>query len=120
MHELSIAQNIVEIIQKNIPEPEWEHVFKVHLKIGELGGVVPESLEFSFQAITSESPLRHARLDIESVPFRVQCYNCKAITENEAGFVICEKCGSTNTKVISGSELHVTEIEIEEPEKELI
>jgi hydrogenase nickel incorporation protein HypA/HybF len=119
MHELSIAQNIIEIIQSNIPETEWEHIDKVRLKVGEAAGVVPESLEFSFQAITSESPLRHTQLEIISIPFRVRCQDCSAITKNEAGFAFCEMCGSTNTKVISGNELHVTEIEIREPEKEL-
>ena len=58
MHELSVAQNIVEIIQQNIPESEWARVEAVRLKIGEAAGVIPESLEFSFQAIAAESMLQ--------------------------------------------------------------
>ncbi len=115
MHELSIAQNIVEIIRQHISEQELERVLAVRLKIGTVAGVVPESLEFSFQAITGESPLRHARLEIESIPFRVHCQACGVTMENEVGFALCSKCGSRDTKILSGSELHITEIEIAEP-----
>jgi hydrogenase nickel incorporation protein HypA/HybF len=119
MHELSIAQNIVEIIQSNIPESEWGRIARVRLKVGDGAGVVPESLEFSFQAITSDSPLCRTLLEIEAVPFRVQCRDCGSTTESDSGFAFCEKCESTNTNVLSGTELLVTEIEIEEPKKEL-
>ena len=66
MHELSIAQSILEIIQQHISESDWERVEAVRLKIGAFAGVVPDSLEFSFQAITAETSLNHARLEIES------------------------------------------------------
>jgi hydrogenase nickel incorporation protein HypA/HybF len=116
MHELSVAQNIVEIIQQHVPESEWERVAAVRLKIGAVAGIVPESLEFSFQAITTESLLSHARLEIEFVPFRIHCHACNTTLENEAGFMLCSTCGSTDTKILSGSELYITEIEITEPE----
>jgi hydrogenase nickel incorporation protein HypA/HybF len=118
MHELSVAQSIVEIIQQHVPESEWNCVAAVRLKIGAVAGVVPESLEFSFQAITAESPLNHARLEIESVPFRIHCNTCGTTSENEVGFVMCGTCGSTDTKILSGSELYITEIEITEPQVE--
>ena len=74
MHELSVAQSIIEIIQQHISESEWECVRAVRLKIGACAGVVPDSLEFSFQAITAESSLRLAKLEIETVPFRIHCH----------------------------------------------
>ena len=46
MHELSVAQSIVEIIQRHVPQSDWERVRVVRLKIGAAAGVVPESLEF--------------------------------------------------------------------------
>jgi hydrogenase nickel incorporation protein HypA/HybF len=116
MHELSVAQSIVEIIQQHIPESEWGHVAAVRLKIGAVAGVVPDSLEFSFQAVIAESLLRHAHLEIESVPFRIHCNACDTTSENEVGFALCSTCGSTDTKILSGSELHITEIELAEPE----
>jgi hydrogenase nickel incorporation protein HypA/HybF len=118
MHELSVAQNIVEIIQQHVPESELERVAAVRLKIGAIAGIVPESLEFSFQAITAESSLCHAHLEIECIPFRIYCNTCHAKTENEAGFALCDTCGSTDTKTLSGSALNIVEIEICESEME--
>ena len=46
MHELSVAQSIIEIIQQHVPASELERVAAVRLKIGAAAGVVPESLEF--------------------------------------------------------------------------
>ena len=118
MHELSVAQSIVEIIQQHVPESEWERVSAVRLKIGAVAGIVPESLKFSFHAITADSRLRYATLEIESIPFRIHCTTCDTIGENEIGFALCGSCGSTDTKIISGSELNITEIEVAEPEME--
>jgi hydrogenase nickel incorporation protein HypA/HybF len=114
MHELSVAQNIVEMIQQHIPEPEWNRVIAVRVKIGALAGIVSDSLEFSFHAITSESALCNARLITEPIPFRVHCRSCNSTTENKDGFSMCSICESTDIQIISGTELHVVEIELEE------
>jgi len=114
MHELSIAQNIVEIIQQSIPGPEWKQVVSVRVKIGAVAGIVPDSLKFSFQAITAESALCNTQLITEHIPFRVRCRTCNTTTENENGFAMCGKCESTDVQVLSGTELHVVEIELEE------
>jgi hydrogenase nickel incorporation protein HypA/HybF len=118
MHELSVAQSIVEIIQQHIPESDWNRVTAVRLKIGAVAGVVPDSLEFSFQAITAESPFRRAKLEIEPVPFRLLCLTCNATREAEIGIAICSQCGSSDTKILSGLELNITEIELADSETE--
>ena len=117
MHELSIAQNIVEIIQQRIPKSEWKQVAAVRVKIGAVAGIVPDSLKFSFQAITAESALCNAQLITEHIPFRVHCRTCNTTTENEDGFAMCGECESTDIQVLSGTELHVVEIELEETEQ---
>jgi hydrogenase nickel incorporation protein HypA/HybF len=114
MHELSIAQNIIEIIQQRVPEPEWKQVAAVRVKVGAVAGIVPDSLKFSFQAITAESALCNAQLITEHVPFRVHCLTCSATTENEDGFAMCGECESTDIQLLSGTELHVVEIELDE------
>ena len=55
MHELSIAQSIVEIVQQYVPNGETRPVKSVNLKVGEMAGVVPESLDFCFGAITADA-----------------------------------------------------------------
>jgi len=119
MHELSVAQSIIEIIHQSVPEQEWNQVTAIRLKIGAVAGIVPDSLEFSFNAITAESALSNARLITEYVPFRVHCRTCDINSENEEGFAVCDKCGSTDIQILSGTELQIKEIELEEIDKVL-
>ncbi len=112
MHEMSIAQNIIEIIHQHVPENEWARVGAVRLKIGAVAGIVSESLSFSFQAITADTALRNSHLEIEHVPFEIRCNTCKKTSSNEIGFCVCDWCGSVDTKTLSGTELHLNEIEI--------
>ncbi len=113
MHELSIAQQIVEIVKKAVNN-DISKVLRVKLKIGAMAGVVSDSLKFSFQAITAGTPLQKAQLVVEEIPFTIECKNCKAVSECDVGIMVCPHCHSTQTRIISGNELHVTEIEVED------
>ena len=112
MHELSIAQSILDIVRQYVPERDAPRVRTVFIKVGALAGVVPDSLDFSFTAITAETPLQHARLQIERIPFTIRCNNCNTTAEREAGIILCPHCGSMDTRTLTGTELNVTEIEV--------
>ncbi len=55
----------------------------------------------------------------EYIPFRVHCRTCNTNSENEEGFAVCGKCGSTDIQILSGTELQIKEIELEETDKVL-
>jgi len=112
MHELSIAQNIVEIIQEHVPISGLPLVKNVKLKIGELAGVVPDSLEFCFDVITEQTPMRNAVLVVEHVPFVIECRKCGRVSTNDVGTFLCLACGSDETRMVSGNELMVMAIEV--------
>ena len=113
MHELSVAQNILDIVQQSVPKDELADVRIVRLKLGMFSGVVADSLDFCFTAITAETQLAGAHLAFEHIPFVVKCNQCQKTFENEIGFVVCPECGGVETVVLSGRELQVTEIELE-------
>jgi hydrogenase nickel incorporation protein HypA/HybF len=115
MHELSIAESILEIIYRNVPKDELTSVRTVNMKIGALAGVVCESLEFSFQAVTSGTPLEAASLSIDRVPCRIHCSSCDKAFPSPHGFSACPGCSGTQTRVLSGMELQVVSIDLCEP-----
>lgn len=117
MHELSFAENIVDIIHQSVPRNELQDVRVVRLKIGALSGVVADSLDFCFTAISAETPLVKARLEIEQIPFAVRCNVCRKTFVNDIGFVVCPECGAIDTTVVSGRELQITEIELDTEEE---
>lgn len=119
MHELSVAQSILEIVQQNLPQEDLHSVKSVKVQVGELSGVVPDSLEFCFSALVSETPLARARLEIEHIPFKVYCPSCEQSWQSGNGFAVCPACGCAETRILSGTELHVTEIELEDSKEEV-
>ncbi|MBI5471311.1 MAG: hydrogenase maturation nickel metallochaperone HypA [Ignavibacteriae bacterium] len=117
MHELSIAQSVVDIVLQHVSADEAHRVKAVFLKVGDLAGVVPDSLEFGFTAITAGTALENAKLRIERIPFTIRCLRCGATSTQEIGISICAQCGSLETTTIGGTELHITEIEVNDPEE---
>jgi hydrogenase nickel incorporation protein HypA/HybF len=113
MHELSIAQSILEIVQQYVPEPrDAAQVRAVRVRVGRMSGIVPETLEFCFTAITHDTPLESARLDLEVVPIRCRCVSCDVSFEAEPPVYLCPKCASAHVEVLSGGELQVIHLEL--------
>ncbi len=109
MHEYGIACGIVDTVRDVARQNNAKKVLKVNVEIGELTFVNPEQLKFSFEAITSETELDGARLEIDSIPAKVSC-SCGYLGD-AAGFT-CPKCG-TPPKVLHGREIYVRNVEIE-------
>jgi len=112
MHELGIAQNIFQIIQQSVPADQAADVRSVRMRVGQLSGVVPDSLSFCFTAIVNDTAMQQASLEIEQVPVISECRDCShRFGMNEWAFS-CPSCKSTNLELISGRELEVVEIEL--------
>jgi hydrogenase nickel incorporation protein HypA/HybF len=114
MHELSIAESIVDIVRQHVAPDRLCAVRSVGVKVGACSGVVPDSLEFSYQAITSGTPLAQSMLALECIPFVVRCRQCSRESANADGIILCSACGSFDTIILSGRELQMKEIELED------
>jgi hydrogenase nickel incorporation protein HypA/HybF len=112
MHELSIAQSIVDIVGQYVAPEQAADVSTVNVRIGALAGVVPDSLTFCFTAITAGTPLARAILAVDFVPYQVSCTVCGTTSHAEPGLALCPHCGSAETIVLSGTELQVVDIEL--------
>lgn len=114
MHELSIAQSIVDIVGQYVPRTHFATVKLVRVRVGDLAGVVPDSLAFCFTAVTAGTPLADASLEIEHVPYTIRCSECGTESTTEPGLALCPQCGSTATRIIAGTELQVMTIDVDE------
>lgn len=112
MHELSVAQNIIEAVKQSVSEIDLPKVKSIKLKIGEFSNVVIYSLLFSLEAITKDTELKNLNVDIENIPFKAKCNDCRRDFTNEFMIMICPECNSKNTVIVSGEELELVEIEI--------
>jgi hydrogenase nickel incorporation protein HypA/HybF len=118
MHELGIAQGILDIVQQYVPQEQAADVRSVKVRVGQLAGVVAESLEFSFQALIADTPWQTAQLQIHRVPTVAGCNTCNSQFEIEDIAFLCPTCGSTRIRMISGTDLQVVEIEMHDEHAE--
>ncbi len=112
MHELSVARGILEIVSEAVPRDQLKNVRAVRVDVGEAAGVSFESLEFSFGAIIRDTPLAHATLTLRRVPLLIRCNHCQAISGVEVGTILCPRCNSSLTSVMSGNELQVVNLDL--------
>lgn len=113
MHELSIALSILETATVAAERARARSVTVVRVRIGELSGVHPESLQFHFSEAVRNTLLAHARLEIEPVPVALNCPACGSETEpGEPLRFVCGSCGEPTGNVIRGRELDLDSIEV--------
>jgi len=112
MHEMSIAESILDIVRQHVPPARVPEVTAVRVRIGSLSGVVAESLAFCFEALVTDTPLGGARLDIERVATTCACGDCGHRFEPEALIFLCPSCGSGRTRLESGADLQVVHVEL--------
>jgi hydrogenase nickel incorporation protein HypA/HybF len=112
MHELSIAQNIIEIVTDFAKRNNAERVTEIVLDIGAVSGVIPENLEFAWEISSKGSVGEGSRLTINFIEAKAICLECKKEFKLEDIYSICEHCGSIRYDIINGKELKVKSIKI--------
>ena len=109
MHELSIAEAVVEIAARHA---DGRPVRAVELRVGHLRQVVPSALAFAFELVAQGTPLEGAELRMDEVPAAGSCRTCGAQTPLPDFPLCCRHCGGFDVEVTSGEELLVDSLEL--------
>ncbi len=114
VHELSIAEAILERVAAEAQRRPGARFTRVGVKVGELSGVDPEALSFGFECLVKDTPWEPLALEVQVCPRVQHCTGCAH--EFAAGLfeTVCPKCGCEQTRCIAGEELDVAYIEVEE------
>lgn len=108
MHELSITQSVVDTIAEKMAGAT---VTGVCLEIGQLSGVVPDSVRFCFELVCSGTNLDGAWLNIVEPPGHGLCQECRSEFGMTDMIPLCP-CGSANVRVLTGQELKIKSVEV--------
>ena len=115
MHEMGIAMEVLRIAQESVPaEMVGVRIQRIHLKVGQLSAVVPESLRFCFEVAAKETIADGAELAIEEIKVNARCKDCMHEWSVDEAVFVCPACDSGNIDLLSGRELNIESIEIEE------
>ncbi|MBE4737333.1 MULTISPECIES: hydrogenase maturation nickel metallochaperone HypA [Streptomyces] len=116
MHEMSVALAVVDQVAEAADRAgDITAVRSVRLQVGELAGVVPDSLTFCFELACSGTLLEGAELITEAVPGRARCTPCAH--EWAVGMppqLTCPACGGTRTDLLAGRELSIVDVRWED------
>ena len=111
MHEMAISSAVLESVLRHAA---GRRVSEVKLRVGHLRQVVPDSLEFYWGIVTRDGLCEGSTLDMELIAARLACTACDREWEIELPVFRCQSCGGAEVRVVSGDELEVESIEVEE------
>ena len=109
MHELALCSAIARIAERTAAGRKVE---RVHVDVGHLRQVVPDTLRYSWEMVVFETSLEGAELDVRYVPAVIECRDCGDRTELSELSFRCASCESVATDVVAGNELLVTALEV--------
>jgi len=113
MHELSIAESILDAVRKEIALHPGTVPTRVGIKIGSMAAIDSESLTFCFDAIVTGTEWANLKLETNVVPAGRICNSCHNVFVVEDYNSICPACGSNETLPDGGDELDLEYLEVE-------
>ena len=112
MHELSIAQNLLQITLKHAEAAGAASVTDLYLVIGQMSNIIDDSIQFCWELVAKDTLAEGSRLHFERVPAIFRCSACETEFELQGSF-ICPKCQSGQIRLVSGDDFRLERIEIE-------
>lgn len=112
MHELAVTEEILSLVLDEAQKSNATKVKHVKLIIGEMTGIVNDSVLFYFNEIRKGTIAEEARLSFKRVPAAGRCRDCGHDFEVKDFVWACPSCGSLNIDITAGKELYVESIEV--------
>lgn len=113
MHEMSLMEGMLQIIEENARAQGYGCVHTVVLEIGKLAGVEVEALRFAFEAVTDGSVAEGAVLEIEEPQGLGWCAECERESAVETRYDPCPLCGKVPLRITGGTQMRVKAFDVE-------
>ena len=113
MHEMSLMESVLEIVEEEARKAGARRVKAVRLDIGELSHVEPEAMRFCFDAVVAGTIAAEAVLEIVRVPGEGWCLDCAKTVPLSERFGACPECGGHMVQMTAGDDMRVAELEVE-------
>jgi len=113
MHEMSLCESILGIIEDEAQRQGFARVTRVRLEIGRLSGVEIEAMRFGFDAVTRGTLAEGAELEIIEPPGTAWCMQCGREVEVQQRFDGCPLCGSFQLQVTGGDQMQIKDLEVD-------
>lgn len=116
MHELSIAEQLIDSVIASAVANGAEKITEVALEVGEMTLIVNSALEMAFEAVSKDTMAQGAKLIITEKSIKVKCLSCNNTFPAEIGNYLCPACNRAEGKVVEGNDILITSITCESKE----
>lgn len=119
MHEVGIANSILEAGHATTDQRPGAKLIGIGVRIGVLSGVDVDALRFAFECLTAETDDEHVVFTTEQCPRVNRCDACghefESLLASPFTDAPCPRCHNVHTSFVSGDQLDIAFVEVEEP-----
>ncbi len=113
MHEFSVVQSLMGLIEQNAMQNNAKSVSKVIVKIGKMSGIEPHLLKMAFDTFKEKTICENAELEMVIQDIIAKCEDCQNEFIVENNQFICPKCQSFNLKITDGEDMYLMSLELD-------
>ncbi len=115
MHELPVTQAILDTALSAAQQAGAARIVAIDLVIGELSGLVDDSVQFYFDILSQGTLAQGAALRFQRQPARARCLTCGHSYDAAPPLApFCPACGSVHLQVTGGRQFQLESIEIDD------
>lgn len=113
MHELSIAEEILDTVHLMRLREGFERIHKMRLRIGAISGIDPAALDFALTSLAPGTLIDSCGIEIEVISGSGWCPRCRTRVEIDFSLSPCPVCGQHPLEEIEGTELIVQDLDVD-------
>ena len=113
MHEMSVAMNIIDVATSSALAEEAATIDEIEIEVGELSGIMIESLEFCLDAAIRQTMADGAKVSITRVKGRGICEHCRAEVRLDSLHTPCPQCGEYGIRITGGSDIRLLSLVVD-------
>lgn len=113
MHELSLAINVLQIVETAAAQDRFTRVRNLHLSVPVLAGVEIEALRFALDSLAPHTVLDGADIVIDEPASRGHCLDCDEDIDLYSHEDPCPRCGGNRWQSASDRGIRVVDLLVE-------
>jgi hydrogenase nickel incorporation protein HypA/HybF len=113
VHELAVAESILEIALRHAQKVGATRVTDLYLVIGQLSSIMDDSVQFYWDFIAKDTLAEGGHLHFKRILAELQCLDCGNTYAPGDEILACPQCESLRVKVTAGDEFQLESIDIE-------
>jgi hydrogenase nickel incorporation protein HypA/HybF len=110
MHELSLAMDVIDLVNHEVDKNGVTCVEEVLIEIGDLSGVEADIFLSALQMVVKDTFLENTIIKINHTPGKGRCRSCNLEFEMKTFFDQCPDCQSFTSEIIDGKEFRVVSL----------